>query len=40
MKLTFIEMFCGIGGFRLGLERSGWKCVWANDIDIRGAKDA
>jgi DNA (cytosine-5)-methyltransferase 1 len=33
MKLTFIEMFCGIGGFRLGLERSGWKCVWANDID-------
>jgi DNA (cytosine-5)-methyltransferase 1 len=26
-------MFCGIGGFRLGLERSGWKCVWANDID-------
>jgi DNA (cytosine-5)-methyltransferase 1 len=26
-------MFCGIGGFRLGLERSGWRCVWANDID-------
>jgi DNA (cytosine-5)-methyltransferase 1 len=33
MEPTFIEMFCGIGGFRLGLERSGWKCVWANDID-------
>jgi len=33
MEPTFIEMFCGIGGFRLGLERSGWRCVWANDID-------
>jgi DNA (cytosine-5)-methyltransferase 1 len=33
MELTFIDMFCGIGGFRLGLERSGWRCVWANDID-------
>jgi len=30
-ELTFIEMFSGIGGFRSGLERSGWKCVWAND---------
>jgi len=26
-------MFCGIGGFRLGLERTGWKCVWSNDVD-------
>jgi len=32
-KPTFIEMFSGIGGFRLGLERVGWKCVWANDRD-------
>jgi len=32
-KFTFIEMFSGIAGFRLGLERSGWKCVWANDIN-------
>lgn len=31
MEFTFIELFSGIGGFRLGLERSGWKCVWAND---------
>jgi len=28
---TFIEMFSGVGGFRLGLERAGWKCIWAND---------
>lgn len=31
--LTFIEMFSGIGGFRLGLKKSGWQCVWANDKD-------
>ena len=33
MENTFIEMFSGIAGFRIGLERAGWKCVWANDID-------
>jgi len=26
-------MFSGIGGFRFGLEKSGWKTVWANDND-------
>ena len=31
--LTFAEMYNGIGGFRLGLERAGWRCVWANDND-------
>jgi len=30
---TFVEMFSGIGGFRLGLARAGWRCVWANDWD-------
>ena len=25
-----VELFAGVGGFRLGLERSGWKTVWAN----------
>lgn len=24
------ELFAGVGGFRLGLERSGWETVWAN----------
>jgi len=28
-------MFCGVGGFRLGLERAGeeFRCIWANDND-------
>ena len=29
--MKFIELFAGIGGFRLGLERTGHQCVWANE---------
>ena len=29
--MKFIELFAGIGGFRLGLERQGHKCVWSNE---------
>jgi DNA (cytosine-5)-methyltransferase 1 len=25
-----VELFAGVGGFRIGLERSGWETVWAN----------
>ena len=28
-----IELFSGIGGFRLGFEKNEWKTVWANDND-------
>lgn len=31
--LTFAEFCSGIGGFRLGLERLGWRCVYSNEID-------
>ena len=30
--MNFIELFAGIGAFRLGLERTGHKCVWSNEI--------
>ena len=29
-KLKVAELFAGVGGFRLGLEKSGHKTVWAN----------
>ena len=32
-QIKFIEVFAGIGGIRLGFERAGCKCVWANDYD-------
>ncbi|MGI8615490.1 MAG: DNA (cytosine-5-)-methyltransferase [Actinomycetota bacterium] len=25
-----VELFAGVGGFRLGLEASGWETIWAN----------
>jgi len=36
--LRFIDLFAGIGGIRLGFERAGAICVWANDIDEGSAK--
>jgi len=31
MDKTIVELFAGVGGFRLGLEKvPGWKTVWAN----------
>ncbi len=32
-KIKYIELFCGIGGFRLGLDRNGYECVFASDND-------
>ena len=31
--LKFIDLFCGIGGFRLALEKRGLQCVFSSDID-------
>lgn len=30
---SFIDLFCGIGGIRLGMESAGFKCVFSSDID-------
>ena len=30
--MKFIDLFCGIGGFRLAGERVGWDCVFSSDI--------
>ncbi|GAA5819281.1 MAG: DNA (cytosine-5-)-methyltransferase [Methanobrevibacter sp. CfCl-M3] len=32
-KIKFIDLFCGIGGFRLALESFGAECVYSIDID-------
>ena len=32
-KLTFIDLFAGIGGIRMGFERQGFKCVFSNEIN-------
>lgn len=29
--LTFLDLFCGCGGFSLGLERAGFRCLAAID---------
>jgi DNA (cytosine-5)-methyltransferase 1 len=29
--LTFADFYAGIGGFRLGLEKLGWHCVFSNE---------
>lgn len=34
-QYSFLEFFAGIGLSRLGLEPFGWKCIYANDIEIK-----
>ena len=34
-EYTFIDLFCGIGGFHLALSSLGAKCVFASDINKR-----
>ena len=31
--VKFIDLFCGIGGFRVALEKRGLECVFSSDID-------
>jgi DNA (cytosine-5)-methyltransferase 1 len=31
--MRFIDLFCGIGGFRIGFERNGFECVFSSDFN-------
>ena len=32
-KLTFIDLFCGMGTARMGFEKAGWECVYSVEWD-------
>ena len=32
-KPTFADLFCGIGGIRIGMERAGFECVFSCDVN-------
>ena len=38
MTITFGSLFAGIGGFDLGFERAGMKCMWQVEIDDYATK--
>ncbi len=37
-KFTFIDLFAGIGGFRIALQELGGKCVFSSEIDSNAKK--
>jgi DNA (cytosine-5)-methyltransferase 1 len=38
MTIETVELFAGIGGFRLACDKLGIKTIWANDIDTNAAR--
>ncbi|MCL2513945.1 MAG: DNA (cytosine-5-)-methyltransferase [Oscillospiraceae bacterium] len=37
-KVKFIDLFCGIGGIRLGMEKAGFECVFSCDTNAECQK--
>lgn len=37
-KLKFIDLFAGIGGFRIGFERNNYECVFSSEIDYHACE--
>lgn len=37
-KLTFIDLFCGVGGIRIAMLKNGFECVFSSDINIECQK--
>jgi DNA (cytosine-5)-methyltransferase 1 len=38
-SIKFIDLFCGVGGIRLGMESQKFKCVFSSDINIECQKN-
>jgi DNA (cytosine-5)-methyltransferase 1 len=32
-NIRYVDLFCGIGGFRIAADSLGWQCVFSSDID-------
>lgn len=37
-KFTFIDLFAGIGGFRIALQNTGGKCIYSSEWDAQAQK--
>lgn len=38
VPFTFIDLFAGIGGFRIGLEAAGGKCIFTSEWDVHAQR--
>lgn len=37
-KFTFIDLFAGIGGFRIAMQQLGGKCVYSSEFDVQAQR--